>query len=93
LSGSGFAEQTAISCKQDAAQGTCAVQQFRIGEAGGAVVLRGEDVNPAEAQFSGDGTRDVDVHIEPEAHAGLRDARRRLRKGESSAAAARASLS
>ena len=59
----GFREKVIVLRKEHAPEGTGAEQDVGIGQAGGAVVLSGEDIVAFASERPRDGEGDMDIHV------------------------------
>lgn len=70
-------EQVGVEGEEYAPQAGGAIQQDRIGQVGGLIILSRERVHAAESKTKHDGTRNANVSVEPKGHYGWPRGRRR----------------
>ena len=68
LAPNSFGEEIRISREDDASETTCPVEKLGVEKTSGAVFLRRQDVMASPPQRSGDRRRDMDIHVDSEAH-------------------------
>ena len=64
----GFGEKIIILGKENATEGGGAEQEVGIGQTGGAIILRGENIETFAAKCPRDGEGHMDIHVERLAH-------------------------
>ena len=79
----GFSQQIFILGEKRAPDLACSVEQVGIGKLDRAVKLRGEHVHVPQHESASNRCRNMDIHVERDAHRSLPRPRRRLRNGES----------
>ncbi|VUZ86244.1 hypothetical protein MELA_02644 [Candidatus Methylomirabilis lanthanidiphila] len=64
LASCGFLEQIGVKGEKHASQAGGAIQQDRIGQTGGVIVLGGKHIDAAESEADNNRTRNVNVGVE-----------------------------
>ena len=85
LSVGGLCQEVGIPAEQHSSEGCRPVEELGIGQATGVILFGREDIDTAEPEPQRDGARDMDIHVEADAHASRPRALRRVTRGESAA--------
>ena len=91
LASSGLGQQIIILAEENTAKGVRAIKQFRVAEAGGAVVLGRQQIDFPQPERVGDAPPHMYVHVERQAQRRARRASRSRRAGWPGVRARRAS--
>lgn len=86
LAAGGLDQEILILGEQHPAEGTGAVEQLRVRQSLGTILLRGQDFNASASKPLGDCCVNVVIHIECNAQGSLPRARMRARNGETASA-------
>ncbi len=70
LASCGFFEQVGVKGEEYASQAGGAIQQGRISQAGGVIVLGSKHIDAAESETKNNRTRNVNVGVERKGHYG-----------------------